>query len=56
MLLPRNIYENSNIHGIINPAATEDHYVLQYGSSANGMLIVDRLGSTLELIVVLHRQ
>ncbi len=50
MLLGRTMYENSNMDGAINAAATENNYVLVYGSFADGMVIVDRIGSTLELV------
>ncbi|WP_104183592.1 phage major capsid protein [Mycobacterium avium] len=50
MLLGRQMYENSNMDGTINPAATENNYPLVYGSFADGFVIVDRLGSTLELV------
>jgi hypothetical protein len=48
MLLNRSVFENSNMDSAINAAATENNYVLLYGSSADGMVIVDRIGSTLE--------
>ena len=50
MLLGRNVYENSNMDGTINAAATETNYVLLYGDFGQGNIIVDRLGSTLELV------
>jgi hypothetical protein len=50
MLLSRSVYENSNMDGSLNPAATENNYVLLYGDFAAGMVIVDRIGSTLELV------
>jgi hypothetical protein len=50
MLLSRSVYENSNMDGSLNPAATENNYVLLYGDFAAGMVIVDRFGSTLELV------
>lgn len=50
MLLGRNMYENSNMDGTINPAATENNYPLVYGAFADGFVIVDRVGSTLELV------
>lgn len=34
----------------INAAATENNYMLIYGDVARGFFIVDRVGSTLELI------
>jgi HK97 family phage major capsid protein len=50
MLLGRAIYENSNMDGIINAAATQNNYPLLYGSFGEGFVIVDRLGSTLEIV------
>ncbi|PBA30567.1 phage major capsid protein [Mycobacterium intracellulare] len=50
MLLGRQMHENSNMDGTINPAATENNYPLVYGDFASGMVIVDRIGSTLELV------
>jgi hypothetical protein len=51
MLLNRNVFENSNMDGAINVASTENKYVLLlYGSFADGIAIVDRIGSTLELV------
>lgn len=49
-LLGRNIFENSNMDGSINPVASENNYPLVYGDFAAGMVIVDRVGSTLELV------
>jgi hypothetical protein len=41
MLLPRSVYENSNMDGSLNPAATENNYVVLCGDFAAGMMIVD---------------
>lgn len=49
-LLGRGMYENSNMDGSINPTATETNYPLIYGDFAAGMVVVDRIGSTLELV------
>lgn len=49
-LLGRAINELSNMDGAINPAATENNYPLIYGDFAAGMVIVDRVGSTIELV------
>jgi len=49
MLLRRSIYENSNMDGAINTAATEANYLLLYGDFSQ-FVIVDRIGSTLELV------
>jgi HK97 family phage major capsid protein len=49
-LLGRTAYENSNMDGTINPAASETNYPLLYGDFAQGFTIVDRIGSTLELV------
>lgn len=49
-LLGRTMWENSNMDGSINPSATETNYPLVYGSFGEGFVIVDRLGSTLELV------
>ncbi|WP_433626771.1 phage major capsid protein [Nocardia sp. CA-120079] len=48
-LLNRTVYENSNMDGAINAAATEANYLLLYGDFKQ-FVIVDRLGSTLELV------
>lgn len=48
-LLGRTMYENSNMDGTINAAATENNYPILYGAFEN-FVIVDRLGSTLELV------
>ncbi|AFC44581.1 hypothetical protein OCU_33620 [Mycobacterium intracellulare ATCC 13950] len=50
MLLGRKVFENSNMDGTINPAASESNYSLLYGDFAAGFVIVDRIGSTLELV------
>lgn len=50
MLLGRAMNELSNMDGTINAAATENNYPLLYGDFAAGMVIVDRIGSTLELV------
>ncbi|OBJ90902.1 phage major capsid protein [Mycobacterium asiaticum] len=50
MLLGRTMWENSNMDGTINAAATENNYPLVYGDFGRGFVIVDRLGSTLELV------
>lgn len=49
-LLSRAINELSNMDGTINPSATETNYPLVYGDFAAGMVIVDRIGSTIELV------
>ncbi|TPW98033.1 phage major capsid protein [Mycolicibacterium fortuitum] len=49
-LLGRGMNELSNMDGTINAAATENNYPLLYGDFAAGMVIVDRIGSTLELV------
>ncbi|CAM3108611.1 phage major capsid protein [Mycobacterium intermedium] len=49
MLLGRNVYENSNMDGTINAAATEDNYLLLYGDFSQ-FAITLRTGSSLELI------
>lgn len=49
-LLGRAMNELSNMDGSINPSATETNYPMVYGDFAAGMVIVDRLGSTLELV------
>ncbi|WP_024801026.1 phage major capsid protein [Nocardia sp. BMG51109] len=48
-LLGRTMYENSNMDGTLNPGATEANYPLLYGDFGQ-FVIVDRLGSTLELV------
>ncbi|MEZ0341531.1 phage major capsid protein [Mycobacterium sp. pV006] len=49
-LLGRTMNELSNMDGTINASATENNYPLLYGDFARGMVIVDRVGSTLELV------
>lgn len=49
-LLGRAMNEISNMDGTINPAASENNYLLVYGDFGAGMVIVDRIGSTLELV------
>ncbi|MER5944161.1 phage major capsid protein [Streptomyces sp. NPDC001928] len=48
-LLNRAMNENSNMDGSINAAATANNYVMIYGDF-NNFVIVDRIGSTVELI------
>lgn len=49
-LLTKPWYEVSNMDGSINAAATANNYVLIYGDVRAGFIIVDRIGSTIELI------
>lgn len=49
-LLGRAVYENSAMDGTINPAATENNYPIVYGDVGAGMVIVDRIGSTIEIV------
>jgi HK97 family phage major capsid protein len=49
-LLGKPWFENSNMDGTINPAATANNFVLLYGDVRAAFVIVDRVGSTLELI------
>jgi HK97 family phage major capsid protein len=49
-LLGKRFFENSNMDGAIDPAATANNYVAIYGDVAKGFFIVDRVGSSLELI------
>jgi HK97 family phage major capsid protein len=49
-LIGKRWYENSNMDGSINAAATANNYVLIYGDVGRGFFIVDRVGSTLELM------
>ncbi|WP_264992882.1 phage major capsid protein [Mycobacterium montefiorense] len=49
ILLGRTAYENSNMDGAFDAAATANNYLLAYGDFAN-FVIVDRVGSTLELV------
>ncbi len=50
MLLSRNINELSNMDSGIDPDASEDNHLLLYGDFTAGMVIVDRIGSTLEIV------
>jgi HK97 family phage major capsid protein len=50
MLLGKPWYENSNMDGAINAAATANNYVVVYGDVAKGFFIVDRVGATLEIV------
>jgi HK97 family phage major capsid protein len=50
MLLGRPMYENSNMNGTVNAAATKNNHPLLYGDFASGMVIANRLGRTLELV------
>jgi HK97 family phage major capsid protein len=47
-LLGRSIYENSEMDGLINPAATESNLVLVYGDFSN-FVITQRVGQPLRL-------
>lgn len=49
-LLGKAWHENSNMDGAINAAATANNYVLIYGDIAKCFVVVDRVGTTLELI------
>lgn len=49
-LLGRTMHENSNMDGSINAAVTENNYPLVYGDFGRGFVIVDRVGSTLEIV------
>jgi len=49
MLLGRAMYENSNMDGTFDAAATANNYLLLYGDFSQ-FVIVDRIGSTLELV------
>lgn len=49
-LLNKPMNELSNMDGAINAAATANNYVLLYGDFMAGFVIVDRIGTTLELI------
>ncbi|KXF51061.1 hypothetical protein AXA44_15445 [Rhodococcus sp. SC4] len=49
-LLGRAVHENSNMDGVVNPAASGSNYVLVYGDFSSNFVIVDRIGTTLELI------
>nr|WP_239513665.1 phage major capsid protein [Streptosporangium sp. 'caverna'] len=48
-LLGRTMNENSNMDGVITPAATASNYAMIYGDFQN-FVIVDRIGTTIELI------
>jgi HK97 family phage major capsid protein len=48
-LLNKPLNENSDMDGVIVPAATADNYVLVYGDFSQ-YIIVDRIGTTLEII------
>ncbi|MFT7023756.1 MAG: HK97 family phage major capsid protein [Rhodococcus sp. (in: high G+C Gram-positive bacteria)] len=50
VLLGRTVNEASFVDGSINPAATESNYVAVYGDFAKGFTIVDRIGTTVELV------
>jgi HK97 family phage major capsid protein len=49
MLLGRTMYENSNMDGTFDAAATANNYLLLYGAFEQ-FVVVDRLGSTLEIL------
>lgn len=49
-LLGRPMHENSNMDGVIDPAATDTNFPLVYGDFAAGMVIVDRYPSTIEIV------
>jgi HK97 family phage major capsid protein len=49
MLLGRSMYENSNMNGTFDAAATAANNLLLHGAFEN-FVIVDRIGSTLELV------
>ena len=49
MLLGRNMYENSNMDGTFDAAATANNYLPLYGDFQQ-FVIVDRIGSTIELV------
>jgi HK97 family phage major capsid protein len=48
-LLGKPLHENSDMDGVINPAATEDNYPIVYGDFSE-YFIVDRIGTSLEII------
>jgi len=50
MLLRKPLHENSNMDGSWNVAATANNYILVVGDFASGYVIVDRIGTTLELV------
>jgi HK97 family phage major capsid protein len=49
-LLGKPWYENSNMDGVINAAATESNFVAVYGDIAKAMTVVDRVGASVEFI------
>jgi HK97 family phage major capsid protein len=49
-LLGKPWYENSNMDGAYNAAATANNYVMVYGDVRAGFIIVDRVGATVELV------
>ncbi len=49
-LIGKRWYENSNMDGAIDAGATANNYLAVYGDVRRGFFIVDRVGSTLELI------
>jgi HK97 family phage major capsid protein len=49
VLLGRTMYENSNMDGTFDAAATANNYLLLYGAFEQ-FIIVDRIGSTLEMV------
>lgn len=49
-LLGKPWYENSNMDGSINAAATANNYLLVYGDIRRGFYIVDRVGTRIEFI------
>lgn len=49
MLLGRTMYENSNMDGTFDAAATANNYLLLYGAFEQ-FVVVDRIGCTLELV------
>lgn len=49
-LLRKPLDELSTMDSVINPAATEANHILLYGDFAAGMVIVDRIGTTVELV------
>jgi HK97 family phage major capsid protein len=49
-LLRKPLNELSNMDGAINAAATANNYVLVYGDFQAGFVIVDKIGSTLEIL------
>src|SRR5688572_10635858 len=50
MLLGKPWFENSNMDGAINAAATANNYLLVYGNIRAGFYIVDRIGTRIEFI------